>query len=116
MALADRSDYQVEMATESELQAKDGDFPITAQGLRVLAGNYPKTEAEADQQRRDATKRLPPPEPRDFAAERRGMLGITHELLAEETDPKRRAWYQELIVRLEKQQHDADPRAGLVRR
>jgi hypothetical protein len=115
MALADRTDYQVEMATNDELRAKDGDFPITAQGLRVLCGNYPKDQAEAEQKRRDATRRLPSPVKIDFPAMRNGMLGMTHELLAAETDPKRRRWYEEQIVRLEKQQADENPMVGLIR-
>lgn len=48
-ALRERTDYQLALAVENELQGKSHEFPITAQGLRALAGNYPRSEAEAEE-------------------------------------------------------------------
>jgi hypothetical protein len=63
---------------------------------------------------REARRQLPPPEKPDFPGMRKGMLEMTRELLAEETHPERRRFYEELIVRLEKQQGDTNPLGELA--
>jgi hypothetical protein len=75
IALDSRSDYQVRLAVEVEM-ATPSDWPITANALCSLAGNYAPSAEEAERRYEAERARLalPAPDPvANYSANRQGM-------------------------------------------
>lgn len=114
--LFDRSDYQLTRAVREALR-KPRDYPITAQELRQLAGNFAKTPDEEDERiRREQLKRvaIPSATEEQNAETRKGMLEDCDKLIAEGGDPKHIEFYQTLKANLLRQR-SGNPLAELVK-
>ena len=106
VALEDRTDYQLAIATDVELKTS-GDWPITAAELRRLSGNYPKSAEEdrfIEQQRHERLQlesNYQKPEPKTV---REAMRRKCRQMIAEGRDPD--DFCADLLKRLEKDTSD----------